>query len=97
MFIFHFEVSSFLQPVVVLRGQPHFAKRLPDPPLLSSVAKRPKLFETLDASRIVGSDSSQLEMVNGKVRKVPSDAYGEYCKEMSDECKKFVSVQSQIW
>ena len=49
------------------------------------MAKRAKLVDSFEASRIVGPDHSDLEMVNGKVRKIPSDPYGEYCKEMRSE------------
>jgi hypothetical protein len=71
----------------VLRGQPHFAKRLSELQPLASQAKRAKIVDIEDASRIVGPSPSQLEMVNGKVRKLPSDPYGEYCKEMRNECQ----------
>jgi hypothetical protein len=69
----------------VLRGQPHLAKRLSDPPALGNLAKKPKLVEIMEASRIVGSSPSLLETVNGKVRKIPADPFGEYCKDVRNE------------
>lgn len=70
-----------------MRDQPHFAKRISDLSPSASQAKRAKIVEAHDASRIVGPSPSQLEMVNGKVRKLPPDPYGEYCKEMRNECE----------
>ena len=75
---------NFLQPVQVLRGQPHFAKRLSDPPSSESPAKKVKLAEVFESSRIVGPQAARLEMVNGKVKKIP-DSFGEYCKETRNE------------
>ncbi|XP_057375180.1 PMS1 protein homolog 1-like isoform X2 [Daphnia carinata] len=71
--------------IQVLRGQPHLDKRLPDPSIAGNVAKKPKLIETLEASRIVGSPPTLLETVNGSVRKIPPDPFGEYCKDMRSE------------
>lgn len=61
-------------------------KRQPDPSITGNVAKKPKLIETLEASRIVGLSPTLLETVNGSVRKIPPDPFGEYCKEMRNEC-----------
>lgn len=69
----------------MLRGQPHLAKRLSDPPVLGNLAKKPKLVETMETSRIVGSPSSLLETVNGRVRKIPADPFGEFCKDVRNE------------
>lgn len=63
------------------------AKRLSDPPVLGNLAKKPKLIETMETSRIVGSSPSLLETVNGKVRKIPADPFGEYCKDVRNESK----------
>ncbi|KAI9553876.1 putative MLH2 [Daphnia sinensis] len=71
--------------IQVLRGQPHLDKRLPDPSITGNVAKKPKLIETMEASRIVGSPPTLLETVNGSVRKIPADPFGEYCKDMRNE------------
>lgn len=71
----------------MLRGQPHLAKRLSDPPVLGNLAKKPKLIETMETSRIVGSSPSLLETVNGRVRKIPADPFGEYCKDVRNESK----------
>lgn len=70
----------------ILRGEPHFAKRLSDPLPESNRAKKARLLvASEEASRIVGPEPSQLECVNGKVVKLPLDPYGEYCREMRSE------------
>lgn len=66
------------------------AKRLCDLPLSGNLPKKPKLIEAQEASKIVGSSPSLLETVNGKVRKIPADPFGEYCKEMRNECMSFL-------
>ena len=81
----------------MLRGQPHFAKRISDLSPLASQAKRAKVVDIEDASRIVGPSPCQLEMVNGKVRKLPPDPYGEYCKEMRNECKHYITSHFHIF
>ena len=69
------------------------AKRLSDIPSLSgNLAKKPKLVEIEEASKIIGSPSSLLETVNGRVRKMPADPFGEYCKEVRSE-SEFLSVK----
>lgn len=60
-------------------------KRLSDPPLTGNLAKKPKLVEVQESLRIVGPQPSLLETVNGKVRKIPPDPFGEYCKEVRNE------------
>ncbi|XP_046453620.1 PMS1 protein homolog 1-like isoform X3 [Daphnia pulex] len=77
--------GQIVHAIQVLRGQPHLAKRLSDPPVLGNLAKKPKLIETMETSRIVGSSPSLLETVNGRVRKIPADPFGEYCKDVRNE------------
>ena len=75
--------------MAVLRGQAHFAKRISEPPSenASSVSKRQKLIDANESLKIVGSSTHQrLETSNGRVRKMASDPYEEYCKEMTPEC-----------
>ena len=44
--------------------------------------------ESEEALKIIGYPAQNLEMVNGKVRRLPSDPYENYCREMSRECKE---------
>ena len=69
----------------ILRGGDHFAKRISEE-TPNSASKKPRLAETEDALKIVGSHPRQLETVNGKVRRLPSDPFENYCKAMTMDC-----------